>query len=133
VDAEALKNRGARKQTRVLSQLKKQTLNPDTASFYRPMLNFPYLSEVIERVVARRFIVHTHQFCIYFPFSNLPTVHSTLLKTTVLSVHNDLVRAIDTFQISTIFTRPESNVRHCGPLNTTESLVRSLLCSTLLN
>ena len=87
------------KQARVLPLSKKPTLDPDTASSYRPISNLSYLSKVIERVVARRFNVHifnSHllpvQQSAYRPF------HST--ETAILSVHNDLVPVIDTGQVS---------------------------------
>jgi len=43
------------KQTLVLPLLKKNNLDPETASSYGPISNLPYISKVIERVVARRF------------------------------------------------------------------------------
>ena len=87
------------KQARVLPLLKKSTLDPDEASSYRPISNLPYISKLIERVVASRFSKHSTEFNLlpvhqsaYRPF------HST--ETALLSVHNDLVRSIDTGKIS---------------------------------
>jgi Reverse transcriptase (RNA-dependent DNA polymerase)/Endonuclease-reverse transcriptase len=87
------------KQARVLPLLKKHSLDPDTASSYRPISNLSYLSKIIERVVAQRFSSHissSHllpvQQSAYRPF------HST--ETAVLSVHNDLVCAVDKGQVS---------------------------------
>jgi len=79
------------KQTRVLLLLKKQTLDPDEASSYRPISNLPKLIE--------RFSEHSSKFNLlpvqhsaYRPF------HST--ERALLSVHNDLVRSIDKGRIS---------------------------------
>jgi len=86
-------------EARVLPLLKKQTLDPDEASSYRPISNLPYISKLIEHVVARRFSVHSSKFNLlpvqqsaYRPF------HST--ETALLSVHNDLVRSTDNGRIS---------------------------------
>jgi len=87
------------KQARVLPKLKKLTLDPDTASSYRPISNLSYLSKLIERVVARRFTVHiSNSHLLPVQQSAYRAFHST--ETAVLSVHNDLVRAIDIGQVS---------------------------------
>jgi len=87
------------KQALVLPQLKKQTLDPDTASSYRPISNLSYLSKIIERVVARRFTVHiSDSHLLPAQQSAYRAFHST--ETAVLSVHSDLVRAIDIGQVS---------------------------------
>jgi len=77
-------------------------LDPETVSSYRPISNLPYISKVIERVVARRFSSHLSHHSLlparqsayreYRPF------YST--ETAVLSVHNDVVRSIDNGQVS---------------------------------
>ena len=89
------------KQARVLPLLKKPTLDPEAASSYRPISNLSYLSKLIERAVAKRFTTHisnSHllpvQQSAYRPF------HST--ETAVLSVHDDLVRAVDTGLVSSL-------------------------------
>jgi len=46
------------KQALVLPLMKKNNWDPETASTYRPISNLPYISKVIERVVARRFSSH---------------------------------------------------------------------------
>ena len=82
------------KEARVTPLLKKPTLDPDIASSYRPISNLSFISKLIERLVVKRFSVHVNQHTLlpahqsaYRPF------HST--ETAVLSVHNDLVRAVD--------------------------------------
>jgi len=73
----------------------KQTLDPDTASSYWPISNLSYLSKIIERVVARRFTMHISDSHL-LPAQQ--SAHST--ETAVLSVHSDLVRAIEIGQVS---------------------------------
>jgi len=82
------------KQARVLPLLKTPTLDPDEACSYRPISNLSYLSKLVERVVVSRFAEHSSTYNLlpvqksaYRPF------HST--ETTLLSVHNDLVRSVD--------------------------------------
>jgi len=81
----------------VTPRLKKPALDPDTASSYRPISNLSFIS--VERLVAKRFTSHVSlhtlfpaQQSAYRPF------HST--ETAVLSVHNDLVRAVDECHVS---------------------------------
>ena len=87
------------KQARVLPLLKKPSLDPDVAASYRPISNLSYLSKLIERVVATRFAEHSStnnllpvQQSAYRPF------HST--ETAIVSVHNDLVRTVDSGKMS---------------------------------
>jgi len=87
------------KQALVLPILKKNNLDPDVASSYRPISNLPYVSKVIERVVAMRLSSHLSYSNLlparqsaYRPF------HST--ETAVLSMHNDVARSIDNGQVS---------------------------------
>ena len=87
------------KQARVLPLLKKPTLDPDDASSYRPISNLPYLSKLIERVVASRFSEHSTTFNLLpVQQSAYRSFHST--ETALLAVHNDLVRSIDGGKVS---------------------------------
>jgi len=87
------------KQALVLPILKKNNLDLAVASSYRPTSNLPYVSKVIERVVARRFSSHLSH-CSLLPArqSAYRPFHST--ETAVLSVHNDVARSIDSGQVS---------------------------------
>ena len=83
----------------VTPRLKKPALDPDTASTYRPISNLSFISKLVERLVANRFTSHVNlhtllpaQQSTYRPF------HST--ETAVLSVHNDLVYAVDDCRVS---------------------------------
>jgi len=74
--------------------LKKPTLDADDLSSYRPISNLSFVSKTIERVVDSRLTRHVDLH------SLLPTnqsayrsKHST--ETAVVSVHNELVHAVD--------------------------------------
>jgi len=83
----------------LLPLLKKPTLDPDDASSYRPISNFPYLSNLIERVVVSHFSEHSTTFNLLpVQQSAYRSFHST--ETALLSVHNDLVRSIDDGKVS---------------------------------
>jgi len=91
------------KQVQVLPILKKATLDPDITSSYRPISNLSYLSEIIERVGARRFNMHisnSHLLPVWQPAYSIQ------------SVHNDLV--VDNGQVS-----------HCVTIETSPLIVHS--------
>ena len=74
-------------------------MDSDDPNSCRPISDLPYLSKLIEHVVADRFREHLTTFnllparqSVYRPF------HST--KTALLSVHNDLVRFLDSGKVS---------------------------------
>jgi len=59
-----------------------------------PISNLSLISKLIERLVVKRFSVHVNQHTLLpAQQSAYRPVHST--ETAVLSVHNDLVRAVD--------------------------------------
>lgn len=92
---------GVLKQARVLPLLKKSTMDPDIASSYRPISNLPYLSKLVERVVANRFKAHvSNSSLLPVQQSAYRSFHST--ETAVLSVHNDLVRSVDSGHVSSL-------------------------------
>jgi len=67
------------KQALVLPLLKKNNLDSETASSYRPVSNLPYISKVIERVVARR-SPRTCPITVSYQLDSPPTARSTLPK-----------------------------------------------------
>ena len=67
------------KQTLVLPLLKKNSLDPETASSYGPISNLRYISKVIERVVARR-SPRTCPITVSYQLDSPPTAPSTLPK-----------------------------------------------------
>jgi len=75
------------------------TLDPDDVSSYRPISNLPYISKFIERVVVSRLSHHMSTFNLLpAQQSAYRSFHST--ETALLSVHNDLVCAIDSGKVS---------------------------------
>ena len=66
---------------------------------YRPISNLPYLSKLIECVVADQFREHLATFNLLpAQQSTYRSFHST--ETALLSVHNDLVRSVDSGKVS---------------------------------
>ena len=78
----------------VLPRLKKPTLDPDSLSSYRPISNLSFLSKLVERAVARRYLSHlTTNSLLPSRQSAYRPFHS--VETTLVSVYNDLVRGAD--------------------------------------
>ena len=61
---------------------------------YRPISKLPYLSKVVERVVAKQFISHANIFDLLSTHQSAYQQHHST-ETAVLSAHNDLVCAVD--------------------------------------
>jgi len=82
------------KQTIVYPRLKKQTLDADDPCSFRPISNLSFISNLVERVVTSRFVLHSENNQL-FPASQSAyrQIHST--ETAVCIVHTDLVRSID--------------------------------------
>ena len=74
--------------------LKKQTLDQNDPSTYRPMSNQSFVSKIVERVVDARFSKHTakHTLIPVFQSAYRP-FHLT--ETAVACVMNDLIKAVD--------------------------------------
>ena len=74
--------------------LKKATLDKNNLTNYRPISNLPFLSKVIERVVASRLNDHLINNNLYEKMqSAYRTCHST--ETALIKVHSDILQAID--------------------------------------
>ena len=82
------------KQAVVYLPLKKATLDPDNPSSYRPISNLSFISKLVERVVASRFVKHAEGKEL-FPVNQSAYRHHHSTETAVCILHNDLVRAID--------------------------------------
>jgi len=86
---------------------------------YRPISNIPYLSKLIERVVADRFREHLTTF--NFPPAQQSAYRSfDSTETALLSVHNDLVRSVDSGKVSlnSCLAGFQCGIRHRGPSDT---------------
>jgi Reverse transcriptase (RNA-dependent DNA polymerase) len=84
----------SQKQAIVFPVLKKPTLDSDCTSSYRPASNLTFAAKVLERVVTKRLVAHAKSFHLFPNIQSAYRCHYST-ETAVLSVHNDIVRAID--------------------------------------
>jgi len=92
----------------------KARIGPKHSQLLQAHLQFITISKLVERLVAKRFTSHVNlhtllpaQQSAYRPF------HSAEIA--VLSVHNDLVRAVDDCRVSAGTVRSQCSVRYGGP------------------
>ena len=74
--------------------MKKATLDPGNPSSYRLITNLSFISKLVERVVASRFIKHAEGKEL-FPVNQSAYRHHHSTETAVCILHNDLVSSID--------------------------------------
>jgi hypothetical protein len=84
----------AHKQAIVRPTLKKPSLDPSDLASYRPISNLTFLSKMVERAVATRFTQHADRHNLLPVRQSAYRAHYST-ETAVVSVHNDLVCAID--------------------------------------
>lgn len=77
--------------------LKKPSLDPCVLSHYRPISNLPFLSKVLERVVAKQLTGYLHSNKLYPTFQSAYRPNHSV-ETALLRVHNDIMQAIDNQQ-----------------------------------
>ena len=74
--------------------LKKTGLNPESLQNYRPISNQPFISKVIEHVVAKHLTVYLQENNLHDQFqSAYRQDHST--ETALIKVHSDILCAVD--------------------------------------
>jgi len=78
----------------VLPRLKKPTLDEADLNSYRPISNLSFISKLVERVVAKRYVEHA-ELNHLFPARQSAYRHHHSSETAVVSLVNDLIRAVD--------------------------------------
>ena len=79
--------------------LKKPSLHQNVLKNYRPVSNLPYISKLLERVVAAQLNHHMTINALHEPLqSACKPGHST--ETALIQVHNDILSAMDTQQLT---------------------------------
>jgi hypothetical protein len=89
----------AHKHAIVRPRLKKPCLDSTDLASYRPISNLSFLSKTVERTVAARFLKHADDYNLLPARQSAYRAHYST-ETAVVSVHNDLVRAIDDGNVS---------------------------------
>ena len=85
---------GRMKTAVIAPRLKKSSLDDDDLKSYRPISNLPFLSKVLERVIASRLTSHMRYHQLHEPLqSAYKASHST--ETALLKVKNDIITALD--------------------------------------
>ena len=99
------------KEAIVIPLLKKQSLDPDVLSNYRPVSNLPQLLNTLEKVVANQLMYHANNMSDMYQ-SAYRKHHST--ETALLCVTNDIKLAMDSKK-GTILVMIDLTVQHSIP------------------
>ena len=85
------------KRALVTPLLKKPSLDPTELRNFRPVSNLPFISKVVERVVAKQLSTYLDKHQLYPTFQSAYRANHSV-ETALLRVHNDILRAIDSHQ-----------------------------------
>ena len=85
------------KRALVTPLLKKQSLDPQSLSNYRPVSNLPFISKVVEQVVAKQITSYLQENNLYPQFQSAYRANHSV-ETALLRVQNDILQAIDNQQ-----------------------------------
>ena len=91
----------AEKHALVTARLKKPTLDLTDLNSYRPISNLSFTSKLVERCVAPRFVAHCEQNRLFPDMQSAYRRHHST-ETAVLTVHNDIIQAIDRGQLTAL-------------------------------
>ena len=87
----------------VLPRLKKPTLDEAHLNSYRPISNLSFVLKLVERVVAKRYVEHGYvELNHLFPARQSAYRHHHSSETAVVSLVNDLIRAVDDGRVSAL-------------------------------
>ena len=91
----------SQKHTIVLLRLKKPTLDEADLNSYRPISNLSFVSKLVERVVAKRYVEHAELNHLFRARQSAYRHHHSP-ETPVVSLVNDLIRAVDDGRVSAL-------------------------------
>jgi len=104
----------------VFPRLKKPTLDAEDPNSYRPISNLSFNSKFVERVVATRFTAHAERYRL-FPSNHSAYRRHHNTETAVVSVMNDIIRAMDRGEVTALVLLDLSaafdTVDHCTLLD----------------